>query len=138
MFAVRSIGLLGARVILGIIFIAHGWQKFHTNGIDATAKFFDGAGVPFPRFSAYYATWVELVGGALLILGLALPLVAILLIIDMIGAIVTVHWDAGFWGADGGYELPLALIGGLLAVGFAAAGGLAVDGHLRRRSRTAV
>lgn len=32
-------------------------------------------GVPLPTVSAYYATFVELVGGVALILGLALPLV---------------------------------------------------------------
>ncbi|MGW0036918.1 DoxX family protein [Gordonia sp. NPDC003376] len=137
MYGPRSIALLVSRVILGIIFISHGWQKLH-NGIDATAAFFSSVGVPAPTFSAYYATWVELIGGILLILGVALPLVSTLLIIDMIGAIATVHWDAGFWDADGGYEFPLALIAGLVAVGFATAGGFALDGHvtrLRGRSR---
>ncbi|NDK92244.1 DoxX family protein [Gordonia desulfuricans] len=131
MYGPRSIALLVSRVILGIIFISHGVQKLN-NGIDATTAFFDSVGVPAPTFSAYFATWVELIGGILLILGVALPLVATLLIIDMIGAIATVHWDAGFWNSDGGYEFPLALIAGLVAVGFVTAGGFAVDGHIAR------
>ena len=44
----------------------------------------------------------NVLGGILLILGLLLPIVATLLIADMIGAIVFVHWDAGFWNMDGG------------------------------------
>ncbi|MGC4933386.1 DoxX family protein [Gordonia sp. DT30] len=132
----RSIALLIARVILGFIFIMHGWQKLHTNGIGATKDFFTSVGAPWPEFSAYYATWVEFVGGILLILGLALPLVSILLIIDMIGAIATVHWDHGFWNPDNGYEFPLALIAGLLAVGFANAGAYAADHYLPRPRRT--
>ena len=127
-----------ARLILGIIFIAHGWQKLHTNGMDSTKAFFKGLDVPFPEFSAYAVTWLELVGGILLIIGLLLPLVSVLLIIDMIGAIYYVHWDNGFWagGDKVGWEWPLALIAGLLAVGFS--GGLgAADTHLwaRRRRR---
>ncbi len=52
----RSITSLVARVILGIIFIMHGWQKLHTNGIGATEKGFRAMDVPFPEFSAHYAT----------------------------------------------------------------------------------
>ncbi|MGV9860721.1 DoxX family protein [Gordonia sp. NPDC003425] len=138
MYPTRSIALLAARVILGIIFIAHGWQKLHTYGHEGVVASFKTMDVPFPEFSAYYATWVEFVGGILLILGLFLPLVSVLLIIDMIGAIFTAHIDHGFWTADGGYEFPLALIAGLLAVGFAQAGGLAADTHVFRRRRSTV
>lgn len=138
MNGLRSIALLVARVLLGIIFIFHGWQKLHTNGIAGTKAFFESVNVPAPGFSAYFATWVELIGGIMLILGLALPIVAILLVIDMIGAIATVHWDLGFWNTDGGYEFPLALIAGLLAVGFANAGVFAVDNYLLRGRRGAV
>lgn len=136
MFGIRSLAHFVARLILGFIFIMHGWQKLNTNGIDATSKAFEAMGVPAPQFSAQFATWVELVGGVLLILGLLLPLVSTLLIIDMLGAIIYVHWDAGFWGTDGGYELPLALIAGLLAVGFTVAGAAAADSYIfRRRNR---
>jgi len=132
-----SVAQFLARLILGIIFIAHGWQKLVTQGMDATKVAFGPAGmdVPYPDLAAYYATWVELVGGILLILGLLLPIVTTLLIADMIGAIVFVHWDAGFWNADGGYEWPLALIAGLLAVGFTSAGRAAADSYIMRRRR---
>ncbi|GAA2056708.1 DoxX family protein [Williamsia deligens] len=135
----RSITSLVARVILGIIFIMHGWQKLHTNGIGATEKGFRAMDVPFPEFSAHYATWVEFVGGILLIVGVLVPLVSILLIIDMAGAIITVHADKGFWNSDGGYEFPLALIAALVAVGLVNTGRTGVDGYLvnrRRRART--
>ncbi|MFT4043976.1 MAG: DoxX family protein [Gordonia sp. (in: high G+C Gram-positive bacteria)] len=136
MYPIRSLALLVARVLLGGIFIAHGWQKLHTYGHAGVSASFTQMGVPLPGFSAYYATWVEFVGGILLILGAALPLVSVLLIIDMIGAIFTAHIDAGFWATHGGWEFPLALIAGLVAVGFAQAGGLAVDTHLFRRRRS--
>ncbi|MBJ7288710.1 DoxX family protein [Williamsia sp.] len=136
----RSFTSLVARVILGFIFIMHGWQKLHTNGIDKTEAGFRAMDVPFPEFSAHYATWVEFVGGILLIVGILTPLVSILLIIDMIGAIVTVHADKGFWNFDGGYEFPLALIAALVAVGLADTGRTGVDGFVtgRRRSRREV
>ncbi|GAB89288.1 DoxX family protein [Gordonia rhizosphera] len=133
MFGLRNVSFLLARVILGFIFVMHGWQKLSTNGIGNTGKFFDSVGIPLPDLAAQYATWVELIGGILLIVGLFLPIVSVLLILDMLGAIAYVHWDAGLWSGDGGYELPLALIAGLLAVGFAQAGSTAADHYLSRR-----
>ncbi|GAA1071300.1 DoxX family protein [Tsukamurella spumae] len=125
-----------ARVILGVIFFAHGWQKFVTYGIDNVAANFDKMDVPLPTLSAWFAGIVELVGGAALIIGLAVPIVAVLGIIDMLGAIIFVHWDNGFFATGGGYELPLALIAGLIAVGIASHGSLAADTHLfKNRSK---
>ena len=86
MLGINAGAHLVARVILGYIFVMHGWQKLSTNGIDATKAGFDAMGIPAPGLAAYYATWVELIGGVLLIVGLALPLVALLLIADMTGA----------------------------------------------------
>ncbi|MFT3660150.1 MAG: DoxX family protein [Gordonia sp. (in: high G+C Gram-positive bacteria)] len=126
----QSVATTIARVILGIIFIAHGWQKFFTNGIDNVATGFEAMGVPMPTFSAWFAGLAELVGGAALIVGVAVPLVSVVLIIDMIGAILTAHVDQGFWASDGGYEFCLALIAGLVAVGFASQGKLSVDGNV--------
>lgn len=135
MFGLRSVAFFLARLLLGFIFIMHGWQKLHTNGISKTEEGFRGMGIPSPGLAAQYATWVEFVGGILLILGLLLPLVSILLIADMIGAIAYAHWDAGFWNQDGGYEFPLALIAGLLAVGIAQGGRVSADHYIFRRRR---
>lgn len=126
----QSIATTIARIILGVIFFAHGWQKFFQTGIGNVATGFEAMGVPAPTFSAWFAGIVELVGGAALIIGLAVPVAAILLIIDMAGAIITTHMDQGFWNGDGGYEFNLALIAGLIAVGFVAQGPLSVDGNV--------
>ncbi|AUH70014.1 DoxX family protein [Gordonia sp. PS3] len=119
-----------ARIILGVIFFAHGWQKFFTFGMDGVKANFEMMGAPVPGVSAWLAALAELIGGGLLIVGLAVPVVSVILIVDMIGAIFIAHIDAGFWASDGGYELVLGLIAGLLAVGFAKQGVLAVDTHL--------
>src|ERR1700748_1155923 len=65
----RSFASLVARVILGIIFIFHGWQKLHTNGIDATEAYFKSLDIPWPAAAAWYSALVEFGGGILLILG---------------------------------------------------------------------
>lgn len=119
-----------ARVILGVVFFAHGWQKVVTNGLSATGKAFEGMGVPAPTLSAWFAGLAELVGGALLIVGFAVPIVAVVLIVDMLGAIFTVHLDSGFFATGGGIELPLVLIAGLLAVAAVPQTSLGVDALL--------
>ena len=130
--ASRDLVLLIARVGLGVVFIAHGWQKYRTNGIDGTAAGFDQMGVPAPTRSAYYATAVELIGGAALILGALTTVAGILLTLDMVGAFAFVHLSNGPFVADGGWELVVVL--GLAALTLAAvgAGRFSVDSAVTR------
>ena len=58
---------------------------------------------------------VELVGGILLIVGFAVPLVGLLVAADMAGASIFVHAPNGVFVDAGGYELVL-VIGALGAV----------------------
>jgi putative oxidoreductase len=139
--ALQDVVLLVARLGLGTVLIAHGWQKFDDQGIEATAAGFDGMGIPYPEAAAQYATYVELVGGAMLLVGLLTPLVGLLVAGDMAGAFWFVHRDAGVFVAEGGWEL-VAMIG-LLALTLVAvgAGRLSADrliaGGQRRDDRVA-
>ncbi|WP_217711539.1 DoxX family protein [Actinomadura sp. NAK00032] len=114
-----------ARLGVGIVFMAHGWQKIEA-GITATGRTFDGLGVPLPTAAAVYSAFVELLGGAALIVGLGLPVTGALLFLDMAGAFLFVHADQGLFMVDegavrNGYELVLAL--GMAGLLFAAGGG---------------
>ncbi|MCP9966222.1 MULTISPECIES: DoxX family protein [Actinomadura] len=114
-----------ARLGVGVVFMAHGWQKIEA-GVTATSRTFDTLGVPLPTAAAVYSAFVELLGGAALIAGLGLPVTGALLFIDMAGAFVFVHADQGLFMVDGttvqnGYELVLAL--GMASLVFAAGGG---------------
>ncbi|NHN56160.1 DoxX family protein [Calidifontibacter sp. DB0510] len=128
----RSVAVTAARVLLGVIFIAHGWQKLNTNGMQATTTAFEKMGVPAPKVSAWFAALVELGGGVLLILGAATTIVSLLLVIDMAGAFWFVHRTQGIF-VPGGWELVAAL--GLGALLFAATGPgpLSIDRLFRRR-----
>jgi putative oxidoreductase len=132
--AARDLVLLLSRIGLGIVFIAHGWQKFRTNGLDATAAMFDQMGVPAPTLSAYYATGIELLGGIALILGVLTPVVGALLALDMVGALAFVHLSNGIFAADGGWELVGVL--GLLSLTLAVvgAGRVSLDSIFNRSS----
>lgn len=105
------------RIAVGIIFAAHGWQKF-SGGLDGVAQFFGNVGIPLPEVSAFIVAFVELVGGIGLILGFFTRYWALLLSIVMIVAIFTVKLPNGLLGMPGrpGYELDLALLVGCLAL----------------------
>ena len=133
----RDLTLLLTRVAVGLVFLAHGWQKLFANGIDGTAAFFDQVGVPAARAAAWSAAVVELTGGAALVLGLAVPVAGLLLLVDMIGAFVFVHAGAGLFVEQGGYELVLALGAAALLLAVLGAGRYSVDHQLTGRRRTA-
>lgn len=122
----QPIGLLIGRVVLGIVFIAHGWQKL-SGGLDETVQGFEGLGIPAPALSAYFTVFAELIGGGLLILGALLPLVGLALTGIMLGAIFYVHLDGGFFSRDGGYEYVLTLAAFSIAIGFSGGGLFALD-----------
>jgi putative oxidoreductase len=122
------IGLLIGRVVLGVVFIAHGWQKFNENGMEATAEGFEGLGIPAPTLSAYFTVGAEIIGGAMLIMGALLPLAGLALAGVMLGAMYFVHpLDGAFFSRDGGYEYVLLLAAVAIAIGFSGGGALAVD-----------
>lgn len=128
-----SFALLVARIGVGIVFVAHGWQKLNDMGMAGVAGGFRKMGVPAPELAAYYSTFVELVGGAALIAGAFTGLAGLLLVGDMLGALFIVHLGNGIFVADNGVELVVALgaAAGLLAV--FGAGRYSVDGVIGRK-----
>jgi putative oxidoreductase len=122
-----------ARVAIGVIFLAHGWQKLNTMGLDRTEQAFSGMGIPAPAISSLFATFVELIGGALLIIGALVPLAGLLLFLNMLGALLLVHVDKGLFVDKGGFELVLALGAASLLLAAVGGGRYGVDGLLGRR-----
>ena len=62
--------------------------KIHN--IETFAQRFAGWGIPFPYFNAVLSAYTELIGGALITVGLLTRLVAIPMIINMVVAILSV------------------------------------------------
>ncbi|QFQ01486.1 Putative oxidoreductase MhqP [Corynebacterium urogenitale] len=124
---IRCLFLLIARVILGVVLIAHGWQKYNDWTVEGTGQNFEQMGVPSPDLSAQIVTYFEITGGVLLILGLLVRLVGPLLFVAMAGAAWFAHRDNGIFVADGGWEL-VAVIGAAgLALSAAGAGRISLD-----------
>lgn len=130
---VRSGALLVARIILGVILIAHGLQKFTEWTLAGTGQAFASMGVPMPGTSATIAALVELVGGVLLILGAFTPIVGLVVFLEMLGAAVLVHLAGGVFVANNGWELVGAIGAGALALAAVGAGKWSVDGALQAR-----
>ncbi|MBL8325658.1 MAG: DoxX family protein [Rubrivivax sp.] len=96
------------RLALGAMFIAHGLLKWLVFTLPGTAEFF--ASVGFPGWTAYPVTFLEILGGAALILGVVVRPLAAVLTVELLGA-ATVHLSNGwlFSNKDGGWEYPVFL-----------------------------
>ncbi len=110
----EEIGILILRLVVGLTFMAHGSQKlfgmFGGPGIQGTAKMFSMIHIEPSLPMAILSGCGEFFGGSALVLGLFTRYAAIVLIINMIVAIATVHWPKGFWVFNGGYEYNIVLI----------------------------
>ena len=109
---ISGLGALALRLYLAPIFIIAGYNKLQLS--DSSLGLFErlsanpnvvswfgnpdwGLGLPAPELLAFLAGWTELLGGFLLIAGLATRLISLPLIFTMIIAATTAHWDNGWF-----------------------------------------
>jgi len=130
----RDAALLAARLLLGTIMFAHGYQKLMIDGIGRTTQGFETMSIPVAILSASFVTVVEFVGGVLLAVGLVVPVVAALEGFVMVGAAAYVHLPHGIFVAEGGWELVGAIGAGLAALAAAGPGRFSVA-HLLAATR---
>jgi putative oxidoreductase len=128
--------LTAMRLILGVIFFAHGAQKmlgwFGGAGLKTTLRtmhqFF---GLPVPV--AFMAVASEFLGGIGLVVGLLGRLAAVGICVTMLSAIVMVHWRYGLflnWFGDRkghGVEYHLLAIGVAIAIVVGGSGAFSLD-----------
>ena len=86
--------LLLIRLYWGWQFAQTGWGKLQDT--EKVTQFFTSLGIPAPALNAYFVTWLELVGGILLFVGLGSRLIALLLATDMVVAYITADREALF------------------------------------------
>lgn len=129
----RDIAMLIARIILGVVLFAHGWQKLMINGISDTYGQFEKLGIPLAIVSASFTSFVEFVGGVLIILGALTTTVVALDLIVMVGAAGFVHVTHGIFAKDGGWELVGVIVAVELALAAFGPGRYSVDDVVARR-----
>lgn len=135
-----DIGAFIARIALGIVILPHGLQKllglFGGPGFSGTVDYFVSSGLP--AFVAILIIIGESFGALGLILGFLSRLAALGITIIMLGAIITVHLQNGFFmNWDGsktgeGFEFHLLAIGLALIVLIKGGGIWSVDGGIAR------
>lgn len=130
-------GLTAVRIIVGIIFIAHGSQKlfgaFGGYGLEGTGQWMASIGLNPGYLMALLSGSGEFFGGLALLLGLLARPAAAVLVFLLVVAIVSVHLSNGLFMANNGYEFALALLGGALAVLIEGAGKLSLDRVIANR-----
>lgn len=96
--AIDFLGPLALRLYLAPIFWMAGTNKL--SHFEDTAAWFGnpdwGLGLPFPTLLAFLATSTEIIGAVLLVTGFAVRWISIPLMVTMIVAAVTVHWQNGW------------------------------------------
>ena len=139
--------LVALRVVVGGGFIVHGLAKWN-RGPAKFGNLLHVLGVPAPVPTAWLVTLLEIFGGAAILAGVLVALVSIPLIVSMLVAMFTVHWQYGFSAintigltATGpkfgppGYEVDLLYIGALIALALLGPGPLSLQAWLRGRFR---
>ena len=129
-----DVALLVLRLALAAVLLYHGLPKVMNFG--ATVGGFQSMNIPAPTLTAAFAILAEVVGGILILLGIAVDLAGVLVIIDMLGAIFTVHWGSGFDFTKGGWEHPFTVMAMALALALAGPGDYSV-GARKRAGRVA-
>jgi putative oxidoreductase len=99
---------LALRLYLAPIFWMAGTQKLAS--MDSTIEWFGnadwGLGLPFPSLLAWLATLTEAGGAVLLVLGLGVRWISVPLMVTMVVAMITVHWQNGWLAiAEGSQSL---------------------------------
>ncbi len=133
------------RLIVGFGFLQHGFAKLFRGG-DAFVGILVAMHLPLPELLGWATVVMEILCGALILIGAFVPLAAIPAIIILLVAIFTAHLPYGFssikllsYDAMGahfgqpGYETDLLYIASILALVIGGAGPFSVEAILRRR-----
>jgi len=125
-------GITVLRVVVGIVFLAHGGQKLFVWGFSNVADFFGQVGIPLPMLAAIVVTLVEFLGGLALVVGLFTRWVAIPLALNMLVATLTIHLRGGFFVPEG-VEFTLTLLVANVALALLGSGEASLDRLLAKR-----
>jgi putative oxidoreductase len=125
------------RLMMGWVFMSEGIQKFLFPDALGVGRF-TRIGIPAPQFFAPFVGLVEIVCGALLIVGLLTRLASIPLLINILVAIATTKIPmlskAGFWGMMHEARTDFCMLLGLIFLVIVGSGTLSFDERLSRRS----
>ena len=124
------------RIMVGWVFLSEGIQKFLFPAALGAGRFAK-VGIPAPQFFGPFVGVVEIVCGALLIVGLLTRLASIPLLIDILVAIATTKIPmlskAGFWAMMHEARTDYCMLLGLIFLLIVGSGTLSLDARLSRQ-----
>jgi putative oxidoreductase len=140
--------VLLVRLAIAFVFVTEGIQKFLYPEALGVGRFLK-IGIPYPDMAAPFAGVVEILCGALILLGLFTRLAAFALVVDMIVAIVATKvpillghgfgvfpdptGPTGFWAMAHESRTDLAMLLGCLFLVAVGPGTVSIDGRMKRR-----
>ncbi|WP_399134513.1 DoxX family protein [Streptomyces sp. Li-HN-5-11] len=119
------------RIVVGLVFTCHGAASLFGVLGGAMGR---GGTIPAGTWPGWYAAVIQLVGGALVLLGLGTRAAALVASGSMAYAYFDVHQKAALWPIQNGGELPVLFCWSFLLLVFTGSGAFALDGLLARRS----
>jgi putative oxidoreductase len=129
-----DVGLLILRLVVGLTMAAHGAQKafglWKGPGWTGWTAVMVRMGFRPANLWGVVSIAAELVGGLLLAAGLFTPFAGMALIGQSVVIVFKAHWARGFWSRDGGFEFPLSLAAGVVALVGTGPGRVSVDAAL--------
>jgi putative oxidoreductase len=130
MAAQRSLGYALLRAFTAVILFAHGYQKVFYEGLGSVSRMFERMGIILPQVTGPFIGLLELVGGALLFLGLFTRWLGFIFAIEFVVATYT-RWillDKGYFGS----ELELLILVACIVLATNGAGRYSLDSLFRR------
>lgn len=116
-------GITAVRLAVAIILIVAGYQKF-AGGIPGVQAYMAKVAIPLPGLMGWYIPILELVGGILLLIGLAGRWVGLLVILEFIVAAFYVKFPTQGWNPG---RVDLLLLAGAILLLLAGSGKASVD-----------
>ena len=132
-------GITIVRVMAGIIICNAGIEKFQAGGFANWTKSMAGYGFPVPEFWGAFIPLLELIGGALVFLGLGAHWAAIFFVVEYFGTglIIKTHSAPPFGGWNS-MRIDLMLLATAIAIALVGPGAFALETVLLRRARQPV
>ncbi|HVX66905.1 MAG TPA: DoxX family protein [Bryobacteraceae bacterium] len=125
----KDLGIALLRIMVGVVFLAHGSQKLFVMGVGNVGGFLAQIGVPAAPVMGVVLTLTEFLGGLALVLGLFTRWAALLLAFAMLVAVSAVHLQNGFF-LPRGFEYALTLLVANVGLALTGAGAYALDNVL--------
>jgi len=125
-----ALQLLG-RVLMVIIFLLSGWNKF--TGHEAAVGYIAKNGIPMPEMAYWVAVAVELLGSLAILIGFQMRAASLVVVLYCLATALMVHYHPDDRGQMVHFLKNVCMAGGFLQLVAVGAGGWSVDALFSRR-----